>query len=258
MPRSSVPSSSSSAFDEFAFAGTPDGQRALRRFQNARTLTVFWVVLAAVSATRATTPYQDLYLAGCLGLLSLAVVTELFARAKLMRSLVLEATRSGLSPATAAHHVETFWGRILDLHLPTHGEGGLPEITLTALDRERISALLQTQPRSYGVDLAPLGRELARASIVAPDAVAADVVTMNSRVCFEDEASGVRREITLVYPPEADPSCARVSILSPEGSALLGLRVGQAIDWTFPRACRRRLRVYAVPYQPEASGHFHL
>jgi regulator of nucleoside diphosphate kinase len=77
---------------------------------------------------------------------------------------------------------------------------------------------------------------------------------MNSRVVFEDEQTGERREVTLVYPREADIDAGKISILVPVGSALLGLRVGQSIDWTLPGGQKRRYRVIAVPYQPEAEG----
>jgi regulator of nucleoside diphosphate kinase len=57
-----------------------------------------------------------------------------------------------------------------------------------------------------------------------------------------------------VYPREADIDAGKISILVPVGSALLGLRVGQSIDWTLPGGRKRRYRVIAVPYQPEAEG----
>ncbi len=83
------------------------------------------------------------------------------------------------------------------------------------------------------------------------------VVTMNSIVTFEDIASGYKRTVRLVYPEHADSSWDRVSILSPLGSALLGLRVGQEFDWILPQG-KRRVRILEVPYQPEASGDFSL
>src|SRR3546814_8305637 len=58
-----------------------------------------------------------------------------------------------------------------------------------------------------------------------------DVISMNSTARFLDENSGEERELTLVYPRDATGEPGRVSILAPVGSALLGLRVGQSIDW---------------------------
>jgi regulator of nucleoside diphosphate kinase len=58
----------------------------------------------------------------------------------------------------------------------------------------------------------------------------------------------VRRLVTIVYPGDADESAGRISVLSPLGTALLGLSVGQAIDWDFPDG-RRALRVDALVRQ---------
>jgi regulator of nucleoside diphosphate kinase len=77
---------------------------------------------------------------------------------------------------------------------------------------------------------------------------------MNSRVRFVAEQTGEEQEVTLVYPADADFAHHRVSILAPLGSALLGLRVGQAIDWPVPSGQVKRFRVLAVTHQPEAVG----
>jgi regulator of nucleoside diphosphate kinase len=60
-----------------------------------------------------------------------------------------------------------------------------------------------------------------------------------------------------VYPREADIDAGKISILVPVGTALLGLRVGQSIDWELPNGAKQRYRVVAVPYQPEnpSGGH---
>lgn len=83
--------------------------------------------------------------------------------------------------------------------------------------------------------------------------VPGDVVTMNSTVVFEDEATGERREATLCFPHEAATGTGRVSVLAPVGSALLGLSVGQSIEWPVPGGKTRRLRVVDVPSQPQRS-----
>jgi regulator of nucleoside diphosphate kinase len=98
---------------------------------------------------------------------------------------------------------------------------------------------------------AELQRELDRAVVVPSEAVPADVVTMNSTVSFSEDASDVRRVATLVFPSDADASAGRISVLSPTGTALLGLSVGQAIRWDFPDGSRRTLRVDELIHQPE-------
>jgi len=98
-----------------------------------------------------------------------------------------------------------------------------------------------------------LQHELERAVVVAPEAVPPDVVTMNSRVRYVDETTGERRLVQIVYPAESDAREGKVSVLAPVGAALLGLSVGQAIEWDFPDGSRRRLRVEDVSYQPESA-----
>jgi regulator of nucleoside diphosphate kinase len=99
-----------------------------------------------------------------------------------------------------------------------------------------------------------LAAELGAADIVESDAIAPDVVTMNSRVLYVDESTGDSREVTLVFPHESDASARRVSILAPVGMALLGLSAGQSIVWPFPDGSSHDLRVLRVVYQPESDG----
>lgn len=118
-------------------------------------------------------------------------------------------------------------------------------ITITDLDLARLGTLKDAP------NLAP---ELDRADIVPFRAVPPDVVTMNSRVAFADETTGEFRVVTIVYPDEADPAEGKISVMAPVGSALLGLSVGQSIEWCFPDGRPRTLRVVELLYQPEAAG----
>jgi regulator of nucleoside diphosphate kinase len=77
---------------------------------------------------------------------------------------------------------------------------------------------------------------------------------MNSRVIFENETTGEQREVTLVYPQSTDIDAGKISVLVPIGTALLGLRTGESIDWNLPDGKKQRYRIVAVPYQPEAAG----
>lgn len=130
-----------------------------------------------------------------------------------------------------------------------------PPIMVSSLDLERIESLLAKQ-RGDAAATQALRRELARALIVEPTDVAPDVVTMNSRIRMVDVDSGEGSEVALVYPRDADVDAGKVSVLAPVGSAILGLRVGQMMDWPVPGG-RRRLRVDAIRYQPEAAGDLH-
>lgn len=134
----------------------------------------------------------------------------------------------------------------------------LPPITVTDRDLARLEALLETPAAAASSAAQTLAAELARATVVPATAVPADVVTMNSDIECVDEASGRRHRVVLAYPADADPARGRVSVLAPVGSALLGLSVGQAIDWPGPSGRPLRVRLTGVRWQPEANGQFHL
>jgi regulator of nucleoside diphosphate kinase len=124
-------------------------------------------------------------------------------------------------------------------------------IVITDSDLELLLRLLE----QHGDAIADsLDAELHRAVIVDRRDVPPDVVTMNSEVVYEDVATGARRAVRIVYPKDADAAAGRVSVLAPIGAALLGLRVGQAIDWEVPNG-RKRIRVAELRYQPESAGH---
>jgi regulator of nucleoside diphosphate kinase len=127
----------------------------------------------------------------------------------------------------------------------------LPQIYLTQNDMDRLLKLVEAQP---GKRFDKLESELVRANVVSREKIPKNVVTMNSRVIFENETTRERREITLVYPEHADIDAGKISVLVPVGTALLGLSVGQSIDWELPGGEKQRYRIVEVPFQPEAAG----
>jgi len=132
------------------------------------------------------------------------------------------------------------------------------KIYLTKQDMERLQSLVDS---SSGRDrhLADvLEEELGHAIVMPQKKIPPDVVTMNSRLVVEDENTGARREITLVYPNASNAEAGKVSVLAPVGSAVLGLKIGESIEWPLPGKRTTRLRIISVEYQPEASGDYHL
>lgn len=127
---------------------------------------------------------------------------------------------------------------------------------LTDLDQRRLELLLDVEQRNENMQhYVEMLRELLDTAVTMPsERIPPDVVTMNSVVRYEDELSHGMGEITLVYPADADPANGMVSILSPFGNALLGLRVGETGLLRLPSGEQRRIKVLAVLYQPEASG----
>ncbi|MDD2671020.1 MAG: nucleoside diphosphate kinase regulator [Syntrophales bacterium] len=133
-------------------------------------------------------------------------------------------------------------------------------IFITRFDMERLRNLIDGIRDSRGKirsDLNELEKELDRANLIDPEHVPADVITMNSRVHLKDLDSGEDLILTLVFPSGADIKENRISILAPIGTALLGYREGDAIEWKVPSGLRR-MRVVKIIYQPEASGDYHL
>ncbi|MEO9163908.1 MAG: nucleoside diphosphate kinase regulator [Casimicrobiaceae bacterium] len=99
-----------------------------------------------------------------------------------------------------------------------------------------------------------LADELDNAEVVDSRRIPPDVVTMNSRLLFKDQTTGETREVTIVFPQDADAPNGKVSVLAPVGTALLGLAENQSIVWPFPDGSKRCLRVLEVIYQPESDG----
>lgn len=91
-----------------------------------------------------------------------------------------------------------------------------------------------------------LGYEFTRAVVVPIAQVPKDVVAMNSRVVYLDESTGLSREVRLVFPQEADLKNGKISVLSPLGAALLGLKQGQSLHWPIPSDPDKRLKIIYV------------
>lgn len=126
---------------------------------------------------------------------------------------------------------------------------------ITELDHVRIYKLLQRQGTAAGV-AAELAEVIDSAEQVRPQDVAPDVVTMLTRVRVADPGGANARSLTLVYPPEADAGKGFISVLSPLGTSLLGLRAGETAHWRGVDGKSGDLTVQAIEYQPEAHGDY--
>jgi regulator of nucleoside diphosphate kinase len=130
-----------------------------------------------------------------------------------------------------------------------------PDIFVTTVDAARLSRVLEVfRDPSYSPLTGFLLDELRRAVFVEPRAVSQTIVTMNSRVRFLLDGAGDAREATLVCPGREDSHLGRISVLTPVGSALLGMREGETITWNGPGGRPRSVTVLKVLYQPEAHG----
>jgi len=128
----------------------------------------------------------------------------------------------------------------------TTASGLPPSITVSAGDLRRLEALLDSPAGSALPAAAALSEELTRATVVEDEDMPAGIVKMHSRVECEDATTGDTHVLTLVYPREANVDELKVSVLAPVGTALLGLSIGQSIDWDAPGGRKLKLRVTAV------------
>jgi regulator of nucleoside diphosphate kinase len=124
-------------------------------------------------------------------------------------------------------------------------------LLVSSADRDRLlrlidSARLDRRVPATSLDL--LEGELARATIMSLGDLPGDVITMNSTVWFRDLDTGEMENYTLVFPPEADVSQNRISIFAPIGTALLGYRQRDVVEWQVP-AGRRRFLITKVSQQ---------
>jgi regulator of nucleoside diphosphate kinase len=120
-------------------------------------------------------------------------------------------------------------------------------IVITKSDAVSLRALLAARAHAEHDQghLHELAAELERAFITEPDEVTDGVITMHARVQVLDLVSNERHELVLVFPREADLSAGRISVLAPLGTALLGYREGDEVEWLMPGGLRR-LRVERV------------
>ncbi|NVJ57269.1 MAG: nucleoside diphosphate kinase regulator [Vibrionaceae bacterium] len=125
-------------------------------------------------------------------------------------------------------------------------------IYISSLDMNRITALLDKMP-NLANDLVQLDTELDRATVLEPNEMPPNVVTMNSTVVFKFTDSDKTMTKTLVYPSELKSS-DDVSIFAPVGSALIGLSVGQQLAWPMPNKQTKTIEIVDVVYQPERCG----
>lgn len=130
--------------------------------------------------------------------------------------------------------------------------------TLSSLDFSRLMPLLAAgAPRVTQAVVDQLDQKLASATVVPPDTMRPDVVTMNSKVLLSSPVWEGPREYRLVYPPDRSSEPGELSVLSALGTELLGAHTGARISvGSGPNV--RVVELAAVTYQPEAAGDWDL
>lgn len=125
-----------------------------------------------------------------------------------------------------------------------------PEIVISTHDAERLEAIADLLPASAAECKNALLDELGRADIVESSLVPARVVTMNSLVRFEITPPREEFCMTLVYPHEVSSGENQISVLTPIGTALLGMAEGNRIEWPRRDGQTVTVRILEVLAQP--------
>jgi regulator of nucleoside diphosphate kinase len=131
-----------------------------------------------------------------------------------------------------------------------------PSIFITTEDAKKLRHLLrETFHSNYrGSEyVGKLAKEIEKASIVQPDQIPSNVITLNSTARLVDQQTKEEMVYTLVFPEDADVSQGKISVLAPIGTAMLGYKTGDTFAWDTPGG-KRSIRVKEVLYQPEAAG----
>ena len=126
-----------------------------------------------------------------------------------------------------------------------------PDIVLGTADHRQLNILAMAGLTHTPDQSDDLLYELERARVVDDAKVPDDIVRMGSTVRYRTD-TGQEPQVTLVYPVDADIARGRISVLTPVGTALIGLRVGQSITWRDRAHKRHVLTVLAVEQQPDA------
>lgn len=129
------------------------------------------------------------------------------------------------------------------------------ERTLTQIDYVRLTRLASLSARdAYGA----IQALLENSDLVSSAAVPGTVVTMNTQVRLQGDTGTAPDKVTVCYPDDAEPSQGFISVLSPLGASLLGLKAGDVARWRTPVGQERMACIVDVLFQPEASGDYTL
>lgn len=120
-----------------------------------------------------------------------------------------------------------------------------PAISVSDIDFPRLMRLAEAIADQSPELADELIEELERARVVKAARLPDTVIRMGSTVTYSSD-DGQHKTVMLVFPAEADIARGRVSILTPVGTALLGLSPHQSIAWTARDHRQHRLTVERV------------
>ena len=86
-----------------------------------------------------------------------------------------------------------------------------------------------------------LTEEMENAVVLNIDEFPKDVIRLNSTAIIKDMATNRVMTVTIVLPSQADIKQNKISVLAPLGTALLGYRKNQRIQWQLPAGTKNFL-----------------
>ncbi len=131
-------------------------------------------------------------------------------------------------------------------HIRSSATETLPPLVLASSVIDRLRGAAHAAMRNEPEIAEQLLTEIERADVVSPEAMPATVVGIGNWVTYQDMTSGSIRTIQLVLPHEAHLASQRISVVSPIGAALIGLSVGQVMNWRLSDQPARQLTVIKV------------
>lgn len=116
-------------------------------------------------------------------------------------------------------------------------------ITLCTSDLQKIQNLLKTASSDSA---RALEQKLSGAKIVADSVLPASVVAMDSLVTLREVNTKATVRVQVVEPAGVDTDELKISVLSPMGAALIGLGLGETVEWQLSDQAKRTLAVVAI------------
>jgi len=130
-------------------------------------------------------------------------------------------------------------------------------IYITDNDMKRLKELIIEAGNGNKKYLRELKDELDKGEVVDSRDIPNNIITMNSKVRLREINTQKEMICWLVFPDDSNADQGKISILAPIGTALLGYKVGDIIEWKVP-AGLTKLKVEEILYQPEAAGDYQL
>lgn len=129
------------------------------------------------------------------------------------------------------------------------------KIYITEFDKDRLEKLISDEIFTAAKEeqvFKHLKKELDKAIVVPPQELPENIISMNSKAVID--LDGEEMEVSLVFPQESDWEKNKLSIFSPIGTAIIGYKEGDIVEWELPTGEKTEIHIKEVLYQPEAAG----